>query len=224
MITAIVGDHRVTSVAALERLYEAPNWVARAKETDRIIASYRAFIEASPYITLATSGPNGTDCSPRGDAAGFVRVKDDRTLLIPDRAGNNRIESLRNIIHNPRVALHFLVPGCGESLRVRGSATITADPAVRAAFSVAGTLPRTVIIVAIDSVYFHCAKAIKRSRLWDVSQHVERGRLPSVNGMLAAVQWQRCRDVLVPGRSSPNTKEAAKSEAQDPAVSTEPVG
>ena len=109
-------ENLVTSIAALEALYDAPAWAAVAKETDTLIAPYRAFIEVAPYLTLATVGEHGVDCSPRGDAPGFVQIRDEKTLLIPNQNGNNQIESLRNIVRDPRVAIHFLIPGCGESL------------------------------------------------------------------------------------------------------------
>ena len=197
------NEHAVGSIATLEGLYDSPTWAALAKETDRIITPYRAFVEAAPYLTLATVGPDGPDCSPRGDAPGFVRVADPKTLLIPNRDGNNRIESLRNIVCDPRVAIHFLVPGCGESLRVRGRATISADPALTTSFILNRKSPRTVIVVAVERVYFHCAKAIHRSKLWDSSQHVDRQSLPGPNAILAAIQWQRCRDVFRVGRPNP---------------------
>ena len=189
-------ENLVTSVAVLEALYSAPAWAAVAKETEALIAPYRAFIDASPYVTLATVGADGVDCSPRGDSPGFVRIVDEKTLMIPNRNGNNRIDSLRNIVRDPRVALHFLVPGCGESLRVKGRAAISADPALTTSFADGRSVPRTVIIVTVESAYFHCAKAIHRSKLWDASSHVAAGTLPSPNAILAAIQWQRCRRVV----------------------------
>jgi len=195
----IATDKFITSVEALEALYEKPAWAAVAKETDTLVPAYRAFVEAAPYVTLATAGADGVNCSPRGDAPGFVRVHDDRTLLIPDRPGNNRIETLRNLVEDPRIALHFLVPGCDETLRIKGRARISVDPALLAGFAVDGRSPRTVIVVDIERVYFHCAKALRRSKLWDATRHIARERLPSVNAMLAAVQWRRCRDVLQNG-------------------------
>src|SRR2546421_3749812 len=189
-------DHIVTSVEALGRIYGEPYGPSIAKEADRITTQYQAFIEAAPFFALATAGPDGLDCSPRGDAPGFVRVHDEKTLLVPDRAGNNRIDSLRNILHDPRVALHFLIPGCGETLRIRGRAAISADAALTASFAVNGKSPRAVIVIAVERVYFHCAKAIRRSKLWDSTEHIGRERLPSPNAMLAAIQWDRCRDVF----------------------------
>lgn len=132
---------------------------------------------------LATSGPEGLDCSPRGDAPGFVRIIDERTLALPDRVGNNRIDSLRNIIANPHLALLFVVPGVGETLRVNGRGRISADAALLESFAVDGKLPRTVLLVDVDAVYFHCSKALARSRLWDPTRHVERSRLPSAGAI-----------------------------------------
>ena len=178
-------DQRVTSIEQLEAIYGQPSGAAVWKEIDHINAQYRAFIEAAPFFALATSGPEGLDCSPRGDPAGFVRVADEKTLLIPDRRGNNRIDTLRNIIHDPRVALLFLIPGCGETIRVNGRATISTDPALTQSFVIDGKAPRTVIVVTVDRIYYQCAKAIVRSKLWDASRHVERKSLPSAGTILA---------------------------------------
>ena len=178
-------DHIVTSIEALEKIYGAPHGPSVAKETDRITAHYRAFIEAAPFFALASAGPSGLDCSPRGDAPGFVRVADEKTLLIPDRRGNNRIDTLRNILADPRVALLFLIPGCGETIRVTGRASISVDPTLTQSFLVEGKAPRSVLIVAVDTVFYQCAKAIVRSKLWDASRHVERKSLPSAGTILA---------------------------------------
>ena len=177
--------HLVTSIEALEKIYGAPHGPAIAKETDRITAHYRAFIEAAPFFALASAGEVGLDCSPRGDAPGFVRVADDKTLLVPDRRGNNRIDTLRNILTDPRVALLFLIPGCGETIRVTGRAAISTDPALTQGFLVDGKAPRSVLIVAVDTVFYQCAKAIVRSKLWDATRHVERKSLPSAGTILA---------------------------------------
>src|ERR671911_3203737 len=141
--------HTLATLAELEAIYGEPSEAALVKVTDRIVAPYRRLIEASPFFVLATNGPHGLDCSPRGDAAGFVRVADERTLLIPDRRGNNRIDSLRNILHDPRVALLFLIPGVGETLRVNGRASITTAPDVLARFVMDGKLPKCVVVVAV---------------------------------------------------------------------------
>lgn len=185
MTEALSRDHIVTNVEQLERLYGRPYGPSIAKETDRVTAHYRAFIEAAPFFALASSGPDGLDCSPRGDAPGFVRVHDEKTLLIPDRLGNNRIDSLRNILHDPRVALLFLIPGCGETIRVNGRAAISTDPALAETFAVNGKAPRAVLVVSVDRIFYQCAKAIVRSKLWDASRHVDRRTLPSAGTILA---------------------------------------
>jgi PPOX class probable FMN-dependent enzyme len=157
------------------------------KEVDHITKEYRAFIEAAPFFALSTCGPEGVDCSPRGDAPGFVRVADEKTLMIPDRRGNNRIDSLRNIVRDPRVSLLFLIPGVGETFRVVGRAAISTDPALCEGFVFADKTPRSVIIVNVDSVYFQCSKAIVRSKLWDPASIVDRKSLPSNGAILAAL-------------------------------------
>lgn len=169
----------LTTIAQLEALYGQPHERAVRKEIPCINEDYRAFIEVAPFVVLATAGPEGLDCSPRGDAPGFVRIVDERTLALPDRIGNNRLDSLRNIIVEPRLALLFIIPGVGESLRVNGRGRITNDPQWLDSFAVEGKLPRTVLLIDVDSVYFHCSKALVRSKLWDPAQHVERSRLPS---------------------------------------------
>jgi PPOX class probable FMN-dependent enzyme len=185
MSETLSRDHLVTSIEQLERIYGAPYGPSIAKVSDRITAHYRAFIEAAPFFALASGGPDGFDCSPRGDAAGFVRVQDDKTLLVPDRLGNNRIDSLRNILQDPRVALLFLIPGCGETIRVIGRAGISIDPALAQSFVVNGKTPRAVLIVSVDRIYYQCSKAIVRSKLWDASRHVDRKSLPSAGMILA---------------------------------------
>ncbi|HEY2606181.1 pyridoxamine 5'-phosphate oxidase family protein [Paraburkholderia sp. RL18-103-BIB-C] len=169
----------LTTIEQLEAHYSQPHERALRKEIPYINVDYRAFIEVSPFVVLATAGPEGLDCSPRGDAPGFVRIVDERTLALPDRIGNNRLDSLRNIIVEPRLALLFMIPGVGESLRVNGRGRITNDPQWLDSFAVEGKLPRTVLLIDVDSVYFHCSKALVRSKLWDPAQHVERSRLPS---------------------------------------------
>jgi predicted pyridoxine 5'-phosphate oxidase superfamily flavin-nucleotide-binding protein len=145
----------LTTIEQLETIYGEPNERSLRKEIPYVNEDYRTFIELAPFVVLATAGPEGLDCSPRGDAPGFVRIVDERTLAIPDRIGNNRIDSLRNIIVEPHLALLFIVPGVGETLRVD-----------------------------VDAVYFHCSKALARSRLWDPARHVERSRLPSTGSIL----------------------------------------
>jgi PPOX class probable FMN-dependent enzyme len=180
------GDHRVTTLEALEALYDKPYGPAIVKEIAHINAHYRTFIEAAPFFALATSGPDGLDCSPRGDAPGFVRVADPKTLMVPDRRGNNRIDSLRNIMRDPRVALLFLIPGIGETIRVIGSAALSIDPDLLASFTVNGKLPCCVIVITVERVFYQCTKAIVRSKLWDPARHVDRARLPTTGAILAA--------------------------------------
>jgi PPOX class probable FMN-dependent enzyme len=180
-------EHDVTTEAQLEALYGLPSGPAVIKEIDHVSDHYRAFIEASPFVVLATCGPEGLDCTPRGDPAGFVRVVDRRTLMLPDRRGNNRLDALRNIVRDPRVALLFLVPGIGRTLRVNGRARITTDPALCASFAMEGKEPRSIVVVTAERVYTQCPKALVRSHLWDPSRHVPESALPSSGEMLRAL-------------------------------------
>jgi hypothetical protein len=184
---AISGDNLIRDEASLAAIYGESSAGAIAKEIDYIHPHYRAMIEASPFLVLATSGPEGLDCSPRGDPAGFVHVLDDKTLLIPDRRGNNRTDSLRNIIRDDRVALLFLIPGIGETLRVNGRASISVASELIGRFPFRGTLPRSVIVVRAESVYFQCPKALVRSELWNPQKHLGRNELPSPGKILADV-------------------------------------
>ena len=181
----------VRSVEQLDAIYGAPNEASLVKEVDRVIPAYRALIEASPFAVLATSGPEGRDCSPRGDRPGFVRVQDERTLLVPDRRGNNRIDSLRNIVRDPRTALLFLIPGAGTTLRVNGRAHVSLDPALLASFAVDERAPRSVIVLAVEAVYFQCARAIVRSELWNPARHVDEHALPTPGAILAELSAGR---------------------------------
>ena len=184
-------DHRITTLAALEAIYGTPVEAAVVKEKDRVIPEYRALIAAAPFVALATRGPEGLDCSPRGDAAGFVRIADEKTLMIPDRRGNNRADSLRNIVRDPQVALLFLIPGVGETLRVNGRAVISTEPALLDSFAVDGKAPRSVIVVTVEAVYFQCQKAIVRSDLWNPDKRVDRKTLPTAGQILAATSQNR---------------------------------
>ena len=181
-------DHILTSEAELEALYGAPVPASLTKEVPALTPPYRAFIEAAPFFSLATVAPEGLDCSPRGDPAGFVRVLDERTLAIPDRRGNNRIDSLRNILRDPRVALMFLIPGKGEALRVNGRASLSVAPDLLASFAIDGKPPRTVMLVAIETVYFQCARALLRSGLWTPATWPRPEALPTAGDMLAAAR------------------------------------
>ena len=157
----------ITSQSELDALYGAPVPTSILKEIDHINEDYGRYIAASPFVILATSGPEGLDCSPRGDPPGFVRITDPKTLMIPDRRGNNRIDSLRNIVRDPRVALLFLIPGSGTTMRVNGKAELSTDPHLCASFSMQGKPPKCVIIIHVERAYTQCKKAIVRSQLWD---------------------------------------------------------
>ena len=187
MDATVPDPHLVTDEGVLEALYGAPSEPALRKEVDYIAPVYRAFIEAAPFVALATAGPGGMDVSPRGDPPGFVAVADERTLLIPDRRGNNRIDSLRNLMHDPRLALLFLIPGVGETLRVNGRGAVSIAPELLARFPAQGKLPRSVIVVSVERVYYQCPKALVRSELWNPAKHLPRSALPSSGTILAAL-------------------------------------
>jgi len=181
-----INSHTITSTEELERVYsDAPYGPAVFKETDRISAQYRKLIEAAPFCVIATSGPEGLDCSPRGDPPGFVRVLDEHTLLIPDRRGNNRIDSLRNLVRDPRISLLFLIPGVGETMRINGRAKISTDPKLTDSFAMNGKTPKCVLVVTVERAYFQCTKAIIRARLWDEASKVDRKTLPTPGAILA---------------------------------------
>jgi PPOX class probable FMN-dependent enzyme len=177
----------IKTIEQLEALYGFPGETSTVKEVGHITPQYRAFIESSPFAVLATSGPDGLDCSPRGDRPGFVRIKDEKTLLLPDRRGNNRVDSLRNVVRNPKIALLFLIPGSGTTLRLNGRAQLSADAQLLASFAVEGKAPRSVMVIVVEAVYFQCARAIVRSDLWNPQKHVDPNSLPSPGQILAAL-------------------------------------
>ena len=182
----------IATIEQLEAIYAAkPVPASTVKEVARITPHYRALIEASPFAALATSGPEGLDCSPRGDKPGFVRVVDETTLAMPDRRGNNRIDSLRNIVRDPRVALLFLIPGSGTTFRVNGRAVVSTDPELLASFAVEDHAPRSVILIAVETAYFQCARAIVRSDLWNPAKRVDPKTLPTPGKILASLSDQR---------------------------------
>ncbi|WP_237714112.1 pyridoxamine 5'-phosphate oxidase family protein [Novosphingobium sp. Rr 2-17] len=168
----------------LESLYGAVAPPSVIKEVDHIHRVYRPFIEAAPFAILATAGPKGLDATPRGDPAGFVHIEDANTLILPDRRGNNRIDSLRNIIADPRVALLFIVPGIGETLRVNGTAEILANPDHLTRFAMAGQLPKSILRITVKSVFFQCSRAVIRAGLWKQESIVARESLPSAGAIL----------------------------------------
>lgn len=176
----------IRNEAQLRHLYGTPSDRAVRKELRALDAHCRTFIAHSPFVVLGTSGADGSmDVSPKGDAPGFVAVLDDRTLLVPDRPGNNRLDGLRNVTENPHVGLLFMIPGVNETLRVNGRARITTDEALLAPLAVRGRVPATGLVVAVEEVFLHCAKAFIRARLWDPATQVERATLPSMGRMLA---------------------------------------
>ncbi|HRK18999.1 MAG TPA: pyridoxamine 5'-phosphate oxidase family protein [Hyphomicrobiaceae bacterium] len=177
----------ITTTAELDALYGDAHPVALMKELDHISDDYARFIEASPFVVLATSGDEGLDCSPRGDPAGFVRVLDRNTVAIPDRRGNNRVDSLRNIVRDPRVALLFLIPGIGETMRINGRARLSTDPALCESFVMEGKVPKCVILVTAERVYPQCQKALVRSKLWDPASRLDRSALPTVGQMMQGI-------------------------------------
>jgi uncharacterized protein len=180
----------ITDISALEQRFDAVKETSLLKELDHVDANYAQWLAASPFCVLATAGPGGLDCSPRGDAPGFVRLLDRKTLLLPDRRGNNRIDSLRNIVADPRVALLFLIPGLGETLRVNGHCRLNSDPELCAELAVEGKAPALVLVVSVKSVYFQCSRAIVRGKLWDRALHVAPGDLPTPGKILADISRQ----------------------------------
>ncbi len=182
---------RITTIEQLEAVYSGISEASTAKVAARITPEYRQLIEGSPFVALATSGPEGLDCSPRGDLAGFVRVHGDRTLMMPDRRGNNRVDSLRNIVRDPRVALLFLIPGLTTTFRVNGRAFLDTDQSLLDSFVVDGKAPRSVIVVEVEEAYFQCARALIRSELWNLAKHRSPKEFPTPGQILAALSEDR---------------------------------
>lgn len=180
------GTGTVETVEELEALYGTPAEAAVVKVSERIIPEYAALIAASPFAALATVGPEGIDCSPRGDKPGFVRIHDARTLMMPDRRGNNRIDSLRNIVRDGRAAFLFLLPGSGTTLRVNGRARLSVDAELCASFAMGNAVPRSVVVLSVEQVYFQCARAVVRADLWNPENHVDVARLPTPGQILQA--------------------------------------
>lgn len=181
------ADEVITSEEGLRRHFRAPSELSLRKQLDHLDHNCRRFIALSPFLCLATTDQDGRlDNSPRGDAPGFVQVQDDRTLLIPDRPGNNRLDSLTNIVRNPQVGLLFFIPGVTEMLRVNGRARIVASPQLLARFTVNNRAPAVAILVTTQEVFLHCSKALIRSRLWQEDAKVDRrSALPSLAQMIA---------------------------------------
>ncbi|CDL86056.1 Putative pyridoxamine 5'-phosphate oxidase [Xenorhabdus cabanillasii JM26] len=188
-------DNVVTDITTLKQIYGKPAAPSVFKETDHIHPIYRPFIESAPFAALATTGKKGMDVSPRGDQPGFIHIKDEKTLILPDRRGNNRIDSLRNILHDNRVALLLLIPGIGETLRINGRAEILITPEILERFAYRNVLPNSVLRITVDAVFFQCSRAIIRSGLWDASTQIERSALPSPGRILKELSKNEFDDV-----------------------------
>jgi len=178
----------ITTVDELKAIYGDSSEASLAKVTRFLTAEYRQMIEASPFVALATVGPEGIDCSPRGDLGGVVRIEDERTLALPDWRGNNRIDSLINIVRDPRVALMFLVPGSTMTMRINGRAVVSVEPGLLQSFEMDGKHPRSVTVITIDEVYFQCARALMRSELWNPARFVDPKTLPTPGTLLKAAK------------------------------------
>ncbi len=191
----IRNDHLIKTEEALRALFPPTHDLARRKSLAALDAHARDFIARSPFLAIGTRSAEGqADVSPRGDPCGFVKVLDDRTLMIPDRPGNNRLDTLANIIANPSVGLLFMVPGFDDSLRVNGRAVISRDPDLLALAEVEGRQPRVVIVVTVEEVFLHCAKAFRRSRLWEPEARQDRREMPSLVQMILEQVGEAPRD------------------------------
>jgi uncharacterized protein len=186
-MTSALDPHTVNTVAAVEALFGEVGEASVRKETALLHPVYRQWIAQSPFAVLATVGPAGLDASPRGDPASLVTVVDEHTILLPERRGNNRVDSLRNIIADPRVALLFLIPGIGETLRVNGRARITVDPTLVQQLAIQGVPPKCVIEIKVDTVFFQCARALQRSKLWQPPDAQALAAVPTAGHMLDAL-------------------------------------
>jgi len=175
----------IRSEAELRETYSTPGEAASKKLMPRLDKHAKAFIALSPFLVIASRGDGGADCSPRGDGPGFVQVVDDRTLLIPDRRGNNLLDTLGNVVADPEVGLLFFVPGVAETLRANGTARIVSDPVLLEPLAVRGQVPASAMEVTIRQVYFHCGRSLIRARLWDPTTQVEKGSFPSLGRIIA---------------------------------------
>ena len=183
--------HDITDTDALRALYGWPGETSLAKVCDHVHPLYAPYIEAAPFAVLATRGPQGIDTSPRGDGAGFVQIADSTTLLLPDRRGNKRVDSLCNVLHDPEVALLFLIPGVPEALRVNGRARISTARALLERCAHEGVLPLSVLVIEVRSVFFQCARAVKRAGLWEAATQIDREQLPSPGLILQTLSAER---------------------------------
>lgn len=196
-----VSHDLATDSEVCDHYGEGPGATSIVKEVDHLHPLYRPYVEAAPFAVLATLGPRGLDASPRGDAPGFIQIADEHTLLLPDRRGNQRLDSMRNIVHDPRVALLLLIPGCGEALRVNGTARISTAPALLQRFVVDGKAPRSVLVIAVHTVFFQCARAVMRSGLWDPTRWPALEGLPTPGAILAALSAQASSPKTIDGNA-----------------------
>lgn len=181
----MTDDHRIETLEELRALFDAPSAMVQRKVLPRLDAHCRAIIGASPFICISSSSAEGrADISPRGDAPGFVQVVDDRTLFIPDRPGNNRLDTMSNILERPQVGLLFVVPGMEETLRIFGTAALVRDPSLLDRAKVNGKTPAIGIRIAVEGAHLHCGKAFRRARLWDPAARIDRKSLPSLGQMV----------------------------------------
>jgi len=202
--------HTLTDVSELRALLGEPTELVRSKLSDRLNALTRQFIEASPFVCVATKLPNGSvDVSPRGDPAGFVRILDERTLLIPERPGNRLADTLTNLLADASIGLLFLIPGVGDSFRVNGRARLTTDPELLAGSAVAGSVPKLGLLVTIEEAYTHCSKALIRSDLWNPERHLDRSALPSPGEILRSLNGP---DFDAPGYDEAREERYARGE------------
>ncbi len=178
----------VKTVAQLNALYGEPGEASLIKVTDFLTPEYRAMIAASPFLTIATVGPEGLDCSPRGDAGTVIHIESERILLLPDWRGNNRVDTLSNIVRDPRIALLFLIPGSNTTMRVNGTAVLRIDEGMTGRFEMDGKHPRSVIEITIQEVYSQCARAVLRADLWNADKHRDPKTLPTVGDMLKGIK------------------------------------
>lgn len=189
----------ITSIEELRELYDAPMELVIMKQKSHLDRHSAKFLSLSAFSILATSNSNGyLDCSPRGDYPGFIQVLDDHTIALPDRPGNNRLDSLCNIVENPNIGILALIPGFKECLRINGIAKVTANDDLLARFEHKGKLPKSAIVISIKEIYFHCAKAITRAKLWEVDSQVSRSIMPSLGKILM--------DQTAPGKSQDEVK------------------
>ncbi|MBQ30708.1 MAG: flavin-nucleotide-binding protein [Acidimicrobiaceae bacterium] len=179
-------EHIITDIGRLETLYGEATPRAIAKELRYLNSEYRTFVEAAPFMAVATVGSEGLDCSPRGDRGSIARVVDEKTVQFADRRGNNRLDTLRNIVQDNRIGLLFLVPGVSETMRINGRAIISVAPDLLASFSVDGKAPRSVVEVTVEQAYFQCSKALVRSRIWDTENQLAETDVPTAGQMLEA--------------------------------------